>query len=240
MLNLRFVRSHEGSPDADHTSRKTRETMTKGENEYVWLDGMLLKEEHLVKLAMNVGNYAQAEHYLFALLAHGVLYGKQEMVEKVNEVREFYGVPKIPMAGNEVSRDCSRQGESLDDKARTAFRKMTIEDRRKLLRSSLSLLRTNHHLFIYARHWLGVFLVIRDRLEGDSLKMKDFIDYANDIMPLDWPITLKMGLNTYKNFGREIDFNDKGEAYYDMENCPQKELCDTLWDIIKQMILTTV
>ena len=28
MLNLRFVRSHEGSPDADHTSRKTQETMT--------------------------------------------------------------------------------------------------------------------------------------------------------------------------------------------------------------------
>ena len=87
-----------------------------------------------------------------------------------------------------------------------------IEERRKLLRSSLSLLRTNHHLFIYARHWLGVFLVVRDRLEGDSLKMKDFIGYANDIMPLDWPMTLKMGLNTYKNFGREIDYNDKGEA----------------------------
>ena len=139
-----------------------------------------------------------------------------------------------------MSRDCGRQGDSLDDRARTAFRKMTIEERKKLLRSSLSLLRTNHHLFIYARHWLGVFLVIRDRLEGDKLKMKDFIGYANDIMPLDWPITLKMGLNTYKNFGREIDINDKGEAYYDMENCPQKELCDTLWDIIKQMILTTV
>ena len=27
MLNLRFVRSHEGSPDADHTSRKTQEKM---------------------------------------------------------------------------------------------------------------------------------------------------------------------------------------------------------------------
>ena len=27
MLNLRFVRSHEGSPDADHTSRKLGETM---------------------------------------------------------------------------------------------------------------------------------------------------------------------------------------------------------------------
>ena len=214
--------------------------MTKGENEYVWLDGMLLKEEHLVKLAMNVGNYAQAEHYLFALLAHGVVYGKQELMEKVNEVREFYGVPKIPLAGNEVSRDSSRRGDSLDSKARAAFKKMSIDERRKVLRSSLSLLRTNYHLFIYARHWLGVFLVIRDRLEGDKLKMKNFIGYANDIMPTDWPMTLKMRLNTYKNFGREIDFNDKGEAYYDMENCPQKELCDTLWDIIKQMILTTV
>ena len=137
-------------------------TMTKGENEYVWLDGMLLKEEHLVKLAMNVGNYAQAEHYLFALLAHGVVYGKHEIIEKVNEVREFYGVPKIPMAGNEVSRDFAKQGDSLDNKARVVFRKMAIEERRKLLRSSLSLLRSNHHLFIYARHWLGVFLVIRD------------------------------------------------------------------------------
>ena len=214
--------------------------MNEQNKEFIYLDGMWLKEEQLLKLAMGVGNFALAEHYLCALLVHGIVYGKQGMIEKVNEVREFYGVPKIPLADNEVSRDCSRQGDSLDDKVRAAFRKMAIDERRKVLRSSLSLLRSKHHLFIYARHWLGVFLVIRDRLEGDSLKMKDFIGYANEIMPLDWPMTLKMGLNTYKNFGREIDFNDKSEAYYDMENCPQKELCDTLWDIIKQMILTTV
>jgi len=214
--------------------------MTREENEYVWLDGMLLKEEHLVKLAMNVGNYAQAEHYLFALLAHGVVYGKGEMIEKVNEVRDFYDVPKIPLAGNEISRDYGRSGDSMDDKARIVFRKMPLEERRNVLRSSLSLLRSNYHLLLYARHWLGVFLVIRDRLEGETLKMKNFIDYARMIMPADWPDNLRMGLNTYKNFGREIDFNDKGEAYYDMENCPQKELCETLWDIIKQMILTTV
>lgn len=214
--------------------------MKSEEKEYVWLDGMLLKEEHLVKLAMNVGNYAQAEHYLFALLAHGIVYGKQELLKKVNEVREFYGVPKIPDAGNEVSRDYGKHGDSMDDKARAMFRRMTVEERRMILRNSLSLLRSNHHLFIYARHWLGIFLVIRDRLEGDSLKMKDFIDYACTIMPTDWPDSLRMGINTYKNFGREIDYNDKGEAYFDMENCPQRELCETFWDIIKQMILTTV
>ena len=45
----------------------------KEENEYVWLDGMLLKEEHLVKLSMNAGCFTVAEHYLCALLAHGLM-----------------------------------------------------------------------------------------------------------------------------------------------------------------------
>ena len=215
------------------------ERMEKELSEYIFLDGMWLQEKQLLKLAMNVGNFALAEHYLCALLANAVIYGKRDVILKVNEVREFYGVPQIPTPGNEVTKDCSRQGDSLDNKARVIFRKMPVEERKELLRSCLTLLRTNHHLFIYARHWLGVFLVIRDRLEGNSLKMKNFIGYANDIMPLDWPKTLKMDLNTYKNFGREIDFKDKDEAYYDMENCPQRELCDTLWDIIKQTILTT-
>ena len=211
--------------------------MTK--NEYVYLDGMMLNEEHLMKLAKNVGCYAQAEHYLFALLAHGVICGKREVIDMVNEVRELYGVPKIPV-GNQTVDGNGSKADALDDRARMIFKKMARNEQRKVLRSSLSQLRANHHLFIYARHWLGVFLVIRDRLEGESLKMKDFIDYACDIMPSDWPETLKMRLSTYKNFGREIDYCDKGEAYYDMGNCPQKELCDTLWDIIRQMILTTV
>ena len=206
---------------------------------YVYLDGMMLNEEHLMKLAKNVGCYAQAEHYLFALLAHGVICGKREVINMVNEVREFYGVPKIPV-GNQTIDSHESKADALNDRVRQIFKKMDRDEQRRVLRECLSQLRSNYHLFIYARHWLGVFLVIRDRLEGESLKMKDFIDYANSIIPTDWPAALKMRLSTYKNFGREIDYGDKGEAYYDMENCPQKELCDTLWDIIKQMILTTV
>ena len=38
--------------------------MEKLHKEYIYLDGMWLKEEQLLKLAMNVGNYALAEHYL--------------------------------------------------------------------------------------------------------------------------------------------------------------------------------
>ena len=212
----------------------------KEEKQYVYLDGMLLNEEHLMKLALNVGSYAMAEHYLFALLAHGVIYGKNDVIHIVNEVREHYGVPKIPLANMEINVKGCEKRNSTDEKARLIFRSMDKEIRRHVLKESLSYLRANYHLFIYARHWLGVFLVIRDRLEGEALKMKDFIGYANAIMPADWPDTLKMGLSTYKNFGREIDLSDKHEAYYDMDNCPQKELCETLWSIIKQMILTTI
>ena len=41
--------------------------------ELIYLDGMWLRQEHLLNLAMGVGNYAQAELYLFALLADAIL-----------------------------------------------------------------------------------------------------------------------------------------------------------------------
>ena len=101
----------------------------KEENEYVWLDGMLLKEEHLVKLSMNAGCFTVAEHYLCALLAHGLMCGKTDIIDRVNEVREFYGVPKIPEAGNGMSRTNSSPSDSLDDKARAAFKNMSLDER---------------------------------------------------------------------------------------------------------------
>jgi hypothetical protein len=73
---------------------------------------------------------------------------------------------------------------------------------------------------------------------GESLKQTGFFDFAKEITPANWPVRLRIGENTSKNFGREIDEDDRGEAYYDMENCPQKELCDTFWEIVKSMILT--
>ena len=71
--------------------------MTKNFSEYIFLDGMWLQEKQLLKLAMNVGSFALAEHYLCALLANAVIYGKRDVILKVNEVREFYHVPLIPL-----------------------------------------------------------------------------------------------------------------------------------------------
>ena len=213
--------------------------MEKNLSEYVYLDGMLLKEEQLLKLSKNVGCYAQAEHYLFALLAHGVINGKREVIDMVNEVREFYGVPKIPV-GNQESTFARSRAESLDDKARMLFKKMPIDKRREILKEALRRLRTQFHLFIYSKHWQGVFSVIRDRLEGDALKQNAFIAYASDITPEDWPDSLKIRQNTIKNFARDTDSSEKGEAYYDRDYNPQQEICDTFWDILKEAIFASI
>ena len=210
--------------------------MEKNLSEYVYLDGMLLKEEQLLKLSKNVGCYAQAEHYLFALLAHGVINGKREVIDMVNEVREFYGVPKIPV-GNQESTFTRSRAESLDDKARMLFKKMPIDKRREILKEALRRLRTQFHLFKYAIHWLSVFMVIRDRLEGETLNQTNFYNYAQDITPDEMPLKMRLKTDTSKNFGKILTDEDRAEAYYDMRHNPQQELCDTLWDIVKQMIL---
>ena len=57
--------------------------MTKDLSEYVCLDGVYVREEQVVKMAMNAGSFAVAEHYLCALLAHGLMYGKTDIINKV-------------------------------------------------------------------------------------------------------------------------------------------------------------
>ena len=59
----------------------------------------------MLKLAMNVGSFALAEHYLCALLANAVIYGKRDVILKVNEVREFYHVPLIPLPEDKDEED---------------------------------------------------------------------------------------------------------------------------------------
>ena len=70
--------------------------MGKDLSEYVCLDGVYVREEQVVKMAGNAGSFAVAEHYLCALLAHGLMYGKTDIINKVNEVREQYQV--LPFA----------------------------------------------------------------------------------------------------------------------------------------------
>ena len=216
--------------------------MTKDLNEYIYLDGMWLKEEQLLKLAMNVGNFALAEHYLCALLADAVIKGHRESIVEVNKVREHYGVTAIPLSEDDLESDEDLKGKTrltaADEQARKRFLSMSREDRLCVLRRSMVRLIADHHLFYYARHWLSIFMVVRDRLVGESLNQTSFLTLANEITPEGLPLKLRFGENTRKNMGREICEVDRGEVYYRMKRNPQKQLCDTFWDIVKDTILT--
>ena len=216
--------------------------MTKNFSEYIYLDGMWLKEEQLLKLAMNVGNYALAEHYLCALLADAVIKGRREVITEVNKVREHYGVTPIPLSEDDLEDHNDLMGRArltaADEQARRRFLNMPREDRLCILRKSMDRLIADYHLFNYARHWLSIFMVVRDRLVGESLNQTSFLTLANEITPEGLPLKLRFGENTRKNMGREICEVDRGEVYYRMKRNPQKQLCDTFWDIVKDTILT--
>ena len=216
--------------------------MVKLHKEYIYLDGMWLKEEQLLKLAMNVGNYALAEHYLCALLADAVIKGRREVITEVNKVREHYGVTPIPLSEDDLEDDNDLMGRTrltaADEQARRRFLNMPREDRLCILRKSMDRLIADYHLFNYARHWLSIFMVVRDRLVGESLNQTSFLTLANEITPEGLPLKLHFGENTRKNMGREICEVDRGEVYYRMKRNPQKQLCDTFWDIVKDTILT--
>ena len=216
--------------------------MTKDLSEYIYLDGMWLKEEQLLKLAMNVGNFALAEHYLCALLADAVIKGRREAIVEVNKVREHYGVTAIPLSEDDLESDEDLKGKTrltaADEQARKRFLNMSREDRLCVLRRSMDRLIADYHLFNYARHWLSIFMVVRDRLVGESLNQTSFLTLANEITPEGLPLKLRFGENTRKNMGREICEVDRGEVYYRMKRNPQKQLCDTFWDIVKDTIFT--
>ena len=218
--------------------------MKEQNKELLYLDGMWLRQEHLLNLAMGVGNYAQAEHYLFALLADAVVKGRREAILEVNKVREHYGVKAIPLSDDDLEDDDDLQGKTrhtaADEQAKKLFLKMTREEKLDVLRRSMRRLLADYHLFNYARHWLAIFLVVRDRLVGESLNQTSFIDLASEITPDDLPEKLRMCKNTMKNFSREIKESDRGEVYYRMKHNPQELLCDTFWSIIQETILTEI
>lgn len=235
------MRSHEVKLQRQ-TPRKTQETMNKDLKDYVYLDTMWLQEKQLLKLAMNVGSYQMAEHYLCAYLFDAVAKGKREALLEVNKVREHYGAQPIPLSQEDMQDDYELRGKmrvsAEDEQARRIFLKLKRAEKIDVLRSSMSQLLLNHHLFIKTRHWLAIFMVVRDRLLGESLNQISFIDLAEEISPEELPRGLRMSKSTSKNFSREIIDEDRGEVYYKMKCNPQKLLCDTFWSIVRMTILT--
>lgn len=211
---------------------------------HLYLDGAWLRREVVVHLAMNVGNYAQAEHYLCALLVDAVANNRREALAEVNQVREHYGVKPIPLSEDELKDVNNLQGKprltAAEEKTQTLFCKMSREERLDVLRRSMKQLLTEHNLFKFAIHWLAIYMVVRDRLYGGDLSRRKFVDIANGMIPEDFSDDLRLNENTVKNFSRKIMSTDRKKPYYQMNKNPQMVLCETFWGIIQDTVLTEI
>ena len=210
----------------------------KKEPEYIWHDGVRIREDQLVTMAMTAGSYALAEHYVCALLAHGCAHGLAYMIDKANEIREFYQVCKypVPSLDEDSTKPSTKYRCSIEDQIRKKYRCMKMEEREELLRACLGALHANYpKLFRFKNQWQAIYQVIRDRLDGGLLQY-NFLSIAISATPDDWPTNLQINKNVIKNFGRIVDISDD-EAYYELKYNPMSELCDTFWSIIKCEII---
>lgn len=204
--------------------------------DYVFLDGVWLKQEKLLEMASHAGSMVVAEHYLCAYLTNALLNGNREAIKKLNAVRKVYHLDAIPYT-EEENCDCPK--DDTDDQARKLYQKMPVEERNDLMRISLQQLRSFHQdLFPTQNHWCGIFLVERDRLDA-GIKKNGYAERAKKMTPSDWPEDLDISDSTLANFSHYVLKVDRHKAYYSMKKNPWKELCNTFWEIVKEKILTS-
>ena len=59
----------------------------KEEVQYIWHDGATIPENLLISMAKNAGTYDSAKGYIMSPMAHGLMYGITDYINKVNEIR---------------------------------------------------------------------------------------------------------------------------------------------------------
>ena len=209
----------------------------KEEVQYIWHDGVRIREDQLVSMAMSAGTYALAEHYVCSLLAHGVMHGISDYINKVNEIREQYNVQPIPVPGGMEDMPKGRK-KSPEDMARDKYKRMDEPMKNALLKTALSEIADKRMELINKKAvWIGVYHVVHDRLDGGIVK-NTFYATAKAIEPDNWPTKFRISEDTMSNYAHHISCKDSLEAYFDMDENPFEELCDAFWEVLLRMILT--
>lgn len=205
------------------------------------LDGATVSEQLLEAMAINSERFDVAEHYLLAYYRQIVMeLGLAQHVELENRVRAYYHISAVhvPVSSGSANRksryDKDREQNEL---SRKKYQAMSKSERKTLIKASLiTLIKDHRQLFTSKNHWIGLYLVIKDRVDGGLTKL----DFTHDVLDIQidcWPDDLKISERTLSNFARCVEYEDRFEAYYDMESNPWEELCDVYWDILKGQIL---
>ena len=202
------------------------------EKEFVEIDTVPQSIANVLKMAQhNIGNTTYTDALL--IYAHSCeptdLYviGCLARIAKLRRINEV----SLPGAPNELLRP-----QQLGADPRARYRRLDTTARTKLLKSAL-LDMYNRKLFTTKNHWIGTFLVVRDRLEKAGFTQTDFVNMADKITPEEFPERLHISESTMKNYTKVItDPHDRNEAYYDMKNNPQEDFCEELWSAIEKML----
>ena len=194
----------------------------------IYLDGADLPVQTVLDMAKGVRDNSTAEHYLLALFYEADVHEDRWLRSECRDIMQKRGMfrsPDLPASEGNLPDD-----PSLEKEAKRYFKGLSEGNQLKLLREAMKQLRDSN-VFNKKQHWIGVFLVLRDRLSGDS-KQSHFTEYAKKFTPDDFPEDLKIG-STMTNASKTV-FMDK--LYYEMENNPYEAVCDTFWDIILNLI----
>lgn len=214
--------------------------MTEEKLEFVYHNGVYIHVTKMIVMAKNAGGYSLAQPYLVSLLYHANRYHLQHINDEVDSIRKHYNLEPFPTDSAPASSNNMPSFGTPQKKqaeiARDIYRQMTKGQREEVLKEALVQLRVEREeLFKKKACWIGIYLVVKDRLDED-LKMQVFCMFS--ITPEGWPSTLAIGPKSLSNIRRYIKGKDQFKTYYLMENNPFKDLFDKFWEILLGMILT--
>ena len=202
------------------------------DKEYIEIDTAPISISNILKMAQhNIGKTTYTDALL--LYANNCSPTDLHIISFVARIIKLRRINEVSLPGepHELLRP-----QQLDQDPRAKYRRLDTAARVALLRSAL-LDVYNRKLFTTKNHWIGTFLVVRDRLEKAGFTQTDFANMADSITPDCFPEKLFISESTMKNYTKVItDPCDRQEAYYDMKNNPQEDFCDELWNVIDKML----
>lgn len=209
------------------------------EDKKVFHNGEYFSKSDMLRLMKSEPDYTSASPFIVSLMMYAYEYRDDEVIAEINKYGQSKNHALYPVTLHSPASE-HNMPKHFDEaeQCRSKFRLLNEEQQIKLLKECMGeLLKNNQSLFDKKQCWIGVFLVIRDRLDG-KIKGTSFFEYANQITPDEMPTQYKITRNTMSNLSRHIKPSDREEAYYDMVSNPFKDLCERFWEITKDKILT--
>lgn len=157
-----------------------------------------------------------------------------EKLAKLNHLLESVNPGILPASPHNLPESPSTEQRVLE-----RYQQLSSEQRYELLRKAMSCLleakdERGLRVFRNKKDWMGVYLVLRDRL-GVRCTQSSFATHVLKFTPEDCPEDLRISNGTMTNFSKVVT---EEKAYYKMKHNPFASLCETLWDIILQMLFT--